>query len=339
MKRFIPLLVIAALLLGGCGLGPSSGPSDVEMATKVSQLLTGMPTPEGGAVQQTTAAPSATALVVTATLPPTDTPSPEPTATETELVTETPTVETTPAASAEAGMMTATLDGTQTALLATAALTQQAGTPPVPQPSLAATPTVPGTDPRLTLGAPSYTDAMDTGDGWPTGNDDYTRIEFTGGYMRLTGLTGLDSWRLKWFTLKNFYIEMTSSFETCAGTDHYGMILRVPVLHEANKGYLYGITCDGKYSFRKFDGTLGKNGTMIGLTSWTESDAILKGPNQVNRLGVMADGNRFSLYINGVKVREVGDSAYPDGYYGVFVGSDATKDLSIRVDQINYWVR
>ena len=202
-----------------------------------------------------------------------------------------------------------------------------------PTPTITATATLSDTDPALTLGAPDWVDTMDNGDNWPTGYNDYTSIEFNGGFMKLTAETDLDGWRLSWPYLKDFYLEAKVQSPDCEGTDHYGLMFRVPDNANANKGYLFGITCDGKYSLRRWDGT-----TMHYPINWTASDLILKGKDVQNTLGLMAKGDTLTLYINGQKVNEVKDNGYLEGAFGVFVGSDNADDnVSVWVDQIRYW--
>ncbi len=200
-------------------------------------------------------------------------------------------------------------------------------------PTVTPTSTLSDTDPALTLGTPDWVDNMDNGDNWPTGYNDYTSIEFSNGYMKLTSETDLDGWRLSWPFLGNFYLEAKVQSPDCEGTDHYGLMFRVPENANANKGYLFGITCDGKYSLRRWDGT-----TMHYPVNWTTSDLIVKGQDVQNTLGVMAKGDTLALYINGQKVKELTDNGYLEGSFGVFVGSDNADDnVTVWVDQIRYW--
>lgn len=100
MKRTIPLLVAAALLLSACGvLNPSPAeptPSDDQLATRVAQVLTAMPSP------------TLAAALPSSTPPPTDVPAteaPQPTATLIPSATPTaePTLSLTQAADAGGG--------------------------------------------------------------------------------------------------------------------------------------------------------------------------------------------------------------------------------------------
>ncbi len=299
MKRLIPLILLAAVL-AGCNLPASRlpTPAEVDMSTKVAEILT--------------MAPSATAQVViqspTPALPtvrPTDVLAPVPTATRE------PAVENSPTATA-APSQTATAAPTSTFT-------------PLPN------------DPAGRLGSPNWTDNMDDGDNWPLGPDKFTAVEFRDGSMRLSGLSTTDGWRLTWPKLVNFYLEMTFQVGDCSAGDRYGMIARVPESKNPDRGYLFGFTCDGQYSLRRWNATVGANGEMVNLVRWTSSPAIKAGSNQTNKMGLMAVGDRLVLYANGQLLGEVKDSIFSEGYFGVFVGARETEDFTVRVDQVRYW--
>ena len=194
------------------------------------------------------------------------------------------------------------------------------------------TPTLSAADPAATLGDPDWVDEMANGDNWPTGVNKYTSIAFKDSYLKLTAETDLDGWRLSWPFLADFYLEASMQTPGCEGSDHYGVMFRVPANANANKGYLFGITCDGRYSLRRWDGQ-----TMYFPINWTESDAIVEGKDAVNKLGVMARDSEIALYINGKKVDAVTDNAYLEGSFGIFVGKDKTDDFTVWVDQVRYW--
>lgn len=215
----------------------------------------------------------------------------------------------------------------------TAEPTEETATPTQTEtPTASPTPTLADTDPALTLGDPDWEDTMDDGDNWPTGYSQYTSIDFSDGYLKLTAETSIDGWRLTWPYLEDFYLEVTLQSPDCEGSDHYGLMFRVPDGTSANKGYLFGITCDGTFSLRRWDGSV-----MHYPVEWTESDAINTGEDVENVLGVMAVDDELTLYINGQEVAEVTDSAYLSGSFGIFIGSDNVEDLTVWVDQIRYW--
>jgi len=200
-------------------------------------------------------------------------------------------------------------------------------------PTIAPTPTLSDSDPVLGLGDADWVDNMDDGDNWPTGLNEYTTIDFDDGYLKLTAEKDVDGWRLSWPFLEDFYLEVALQTPECEGSDHFGVMFRVPENANANKGYLFGITCNGQYSVRRWNGD-----TMAYPVNWTANDAINTGKDVVNKLGVMAKDSNLTFYINGQKVNEISDNTYLEGSFGIFVGGTNVDDLTVWVDQIRYWV-
>ncbi len=98
MKRIVPVLVAAAMLLSACGvLNPAPAeptPSDDQLATRVAQVLTAMPS-----ATQAEALPSNTPPPTDTPVPPTEAPQP----TATLIPSETPTLEPTVQLTGDAG--------------------------------------------------------------------------------------------------------------------------------------------------------------------------------------------------------------------------------------------
>lgn len=298
--------------------------SPVEVQTQINQLLTSLPT-STSEPELMTATPGLPTLAVdtatATTLPPaTATMLLPATATSAPTATIAPTGTTAPTTAAGTAAPTATL-------------TQPAGPTFTPAPG----------DPRTRLGAPTATDPMDNATAWvwPTGVDQYTTATFSGGYQTVTALTTTDGWRMANPTgepFGNIYLEATFRTGACSGSDHYGLIARVPVLVQPTQGYLFEFTCDGKYTVRRWDGEVSPKGVMKRLVDWKASSAIATGPNQVNRMGVMLVGSRLMLYANGVLLADVQDTVFSSGNFGVMLGSQNQKGFSIQVDSMSYWL-
>ena len=306
-KEIIVLITLCTVLMASCGVmgGDSDMPSDADMATRVAAILTTMPTTTAlpTFAPTVTQPPQRTPTVIEVTLTPTDEEEAE------ENATETPEVEDTPGE----------------------------GTPTVTNTPAAAF-TAPATDPRNSLGDADWTDPMDDDKYWPMGYSEFTEMSFVNSEMVLKGITEVSGWRLgTTSSLGNFYMEMTVVADACTGTDNWGMILRVPVINEADQGYLFGISCDGRYFIKKWDGKVEPDGKMTTLVNYTSNSAIQSGANKSNRIGVMAVGDRLVMYANGVKLDEVIDTAFSSGYFGPFVNSDSTLPLVVRIDEMSYW--
>ncbi len=331
MRKLLPILLIFLLLgLSGCRLSATqpapvnSAPTltDKQVQTQMSTLLTVQPTE--------TAVP--------------EQPSPtEPLPTAENLIVPT----NTPGAAVATATATATSNSPAEKASPTPppTLTPAAPTPTPPPtltPATGPTPTLSKDDPRSRQGAATSVDPMNnpTHWVWPTGENEFTSIEFSDGTLNLTSLKETLGWRLanpagEPFT--NLYLEAVIKTGNCSSDDQYGLIVRVPDPKDANQGYLFGFTCDGRYSLRMWDGTDGVKGKMTRLIDWTQSKAIYAGPNQINRMGILMRGGRLAIYANGTLLGEATNESFPDGYFGLFIGSPQTPNFNIHVDEMSYW--
>lgn len=317
---------ILALLLGSCSILPGSRPaSDSAMKTEIVQILTAMVTDSPIILDQP--------IVEETTIP-----------TQVMVSTQTalPASETTPAL--ELGQMATSTLGEVNFESTPATLPQEGNPPSTIEPiptsiyqqqtqTAVGTPTKPADDPVLILGSPTWKDTFENGDNWPLGIDLYVDLKAGGGSLQMTGLTTKNGWRLSGQKTSNFYLELTGKMPVCSGADQFGLFFRSPNLALANRGYLYGISCEGKFALRKWD-----TDTMTVLENWKTSDAILRGSDQTNRIGVMAKGNVLKLYVNGVLVDTITDSSFSQGYIGLYIGSKETLKLTAVLDEIAYWV-
>ena len=187
-------------------------------------------------------------------------------------------------------------------------------------------------DPSLGLGDPTYEDTFANGDNWALGVDSYMDLSAAGGNLVMRGLSTTSGWRITRVSVSNGYIQLTGKINSCSGTDNYGLYFRVPNATTANNGYLFGISCDGKYSLRKWDGE-----TMTSLIYWKSNNAIRKGPNQTNTIGVKLDGYQMELYVNGVLVGSATDDEYGIGSVGIYIAAKETKNLTVLLDDLSVW--
>ena len=108
--------------------------------------------------------------------------------------------------------------------------------------------------------------------------------------------------------------------QSCIANDAYGVLFRAP---DNNGGYLYGLTCDGRFYLNLFDGS-----TTTQLIAPTKNAAILVGAGKVNRMGVVAYGAQYQLYVNGYYLNQAIDLTYTDpGKIGFFVRASLYRTL------------
>jgi hypothetical protein len=201
-----------------------------------------------------------------------------------------------------------------------------------PTPTLASTPFP--SDPRTRFGDPDFRDNFASAENWPLYEDEHVSFQVDSDQMEMTAFNSdsWDSWIISWPNLEDFYIEMTATPENCSGLDRYGMMLRAEQSAKGYIGYLFGISCDGRYSLRRWDGD-----KFITSIEWTASDHILAGSDQANRIGLLAEGDRLGLYANGRLLEEIEDDSHSEGRIGLFVGSVNTEDFTVQVDEVAFW--
>ena len=216
----------------------------------------------------------------------------------------------------------------------TAADTQAPPTQAAPA-APAASPTFPSGDPKSGLGAPTWHNTLDTGKNFYQYENDNTRVVMENGALALTGLSsnGWLGWSLTYsHPAQNFYLEGTFIPQTCSGADMYGLVFRAP---SADAGYFFGVTCDGRYNLHARDFTAGTDTNLIQLTA---NSAIQAGSNQVNRLGVKANGDKIALYANGILLQEITDTAFTkEGSFGALVAANDTTGFTVKMDEISLW--
>ena len=301
-RKFIVTIIVLASFLAGCSLIPQfQQAKDEYLETRVVEMLEELPAEEPVAKEPAEEEPVAEA--------------------EEEPVEETEEVEE-PEETPEADE------------------TPEETEVPEEEPESEPEPTAESDDPAIYLGDADWIDDMETAEYWATGSNEFNSADFENGTLKLIALSEINGWRIASTPmLGNAYIEADVKMGTCRETDGYGFIFRVPKDAGYNKGYLFGITCDGRYSLRMWDGLAGEDGLMLWLKYYTISELVNKGANQSNRIGVMALDNRFILYVNGEKVDEVidEDNSYAEGFFGLYVNRDKTENLAIVVDSVSYW--
>lgn len=309
MKRLDRILyavcISAGLVLGGCLPGPTNPsiePSPQPGHTSAAQTIEAQLTTIAGTSLPTPDHSVTATPTPTETLPPTSTPLP----------TDTPQPSDTPEPT-----LAAQLSSTEATLIAS-------------------TPTLDTDNPKASLGAPDWIDNFDNGDNWPLYNDEHVNMQIDNGSLVMTSLVAnrkdpWDSWMVTDSFLTDFYIELSATPGECGGLDRYGMVIRANP--EATKAYLFGFSCGGEYSLRLWNGE-----KLFMLQPWQISQYVNKGPNKLNRLGLLARGKTLSLYANDNLLTTVVDETYTEGGFGIFAGAANTDNFVVQFDQMSYWI-
>jgi hypothetical protein len=211
-------------------------------------------------------------------------------------------------------------------------------TPIPPTPTATATLVLPTTtsvpgDPALSLGLPWYVDSFNGSQSWTLFDTDCFKSEVKDGLYVMTdkGNISYACWEVTAVKVKNFYLQTSVIMpETCQSNDRFGMLFRAP---DVDQGYLMGITCDGRFYLEKWDGE--KTKVMVPPGS---NPAIAVGAGKANRIGVMADGDTYTLYANGILLGTATDDQYQgDGLIGYFVAAGAKEPFTVKFDDLTVW--
>jgi len=73
------------------------------------------------------------------------------------------------------------------------------------------------------------------------------------------------------------------------------------------------------------------------IVAWASSDSLNAGPNQINRIGIWAEGTTLGLYVNGAAVAGLTHDAYLRGRFGVFVTAEETTNFTVSFDNLYLW--
>ncbi|NIS79131.1 MAG: hypothetical protein GTO14_02660 [Anaerolineales bacterium] len=196
------------------------------------------------------------------------------------------------------------------------------------------TATLPPGDPRAGLGAPAFRDRFEDGSNWPLYEDEHSRFEIEENKLVMTAFNPdfWNGWMLTWPVIADFYLEVKGTIGACSGRDAYGVMVRAKETEFGHAGYLFGISCDGRYSLRIWDGE-----RYTKLKDWTANENIIKGSEQTHRIGFLADGSTLKLYVNGKLVTQLTNPDYIIGLFGVFIGAAETANLTVHLEEVAYW--
>jgi hypothetical protein len=229
----------------------------------------------------------------------------------------------------------------------TALPTVTATVPPTATPTLTGTvgpsltpvpPDLPPGDPRtgLNLAAPDYIDDFSVRYKWFAGFEDPgTEIRQENEALIVTDRRADTylTWSASDAKGANVYAEVSAVVGACTGRDAYGLAVRVGGANY-DRGYALELSCDGRYRIRKF---INVDTPVTILMDWTASDAIHKGPNASNRIGLLARAGRLSAFANGTLLGEVDDPDYIAGLFALFANANDTDGVQATFDDFALW--
>jgi len=205
---------------------------------------------------------------------------------------------------------------------------------PTAEPPTGPTPTpIPG-DPEQELGNPDGRDDFSTGNNWTFFDNQCFKSEIVDQQYVMTakGESGYSCWEVSWPSVQDYYLQTNLIMpESCNADDRFGLFIRTPDLKQ---GYLVGLTCDGRLAMTRWDG----ENTHV-LVNFVTSPQINSDAGATNRLGVIANGSSYALYVNGNLLAEATDDTFVDEMrFGYFVRASSEQPFVVRFDDMAIWL-
>jgi transcriptional regulator with XRE-family HTH domain len=165
---------------------------------------------------------------------------------------------------------------------------------------------------------------------WDTGVDyDWGgSCDFVNGTFQVSQEKGHRSFQCNLAThYTNFAVEVQM---TILRGDCGGIIFRTNDTY--SNFYLFQVCSDGSYDLYIY----GENTFPSSTLARNTSSAIRTGPNQLNTIGVVADGSTIDLYANQTKLTTITDSTYASGEIGL-VAADIANVTLVNYNNFKVW--
>jgi hypothetical protein len=137
------------------------------------------------------------------------------------------------------------------------------------------------------------------------------------------------AWSIADIDVEDFYVETEAIHHDGSLDNQYGILFRY---EDADNYYLFAASSDGYYSLQ-----LRTNNEWISLIDWQESDVIETGEGSVNKLGVLAEGDLFTLLINDYILEQVTDDTLAGTGIALSSGAYSEPPIDIGFDNFFLW--
>ena len=169
-------------------------------------------------------------------------------------------------------------------------------------------------------------DFSSPGSGWSEDEDEDTAARYEDGRMVVDVFTqNYVGWTNPGQTFDDVDVEVDTQYLAGPLDNQIGLIVRY---QDADNFYVFSISSDGFYEFSKLVGD-----EWVTIVPWSASELIGQGSGE-NRIAVVAEGERFTFYINGVQVDQAYDDEFGDGDIGLLAGAFGEGGVSIGFDDL-----
>ncbi len=127
-------------------------------------------------------------------------------------------------------------------------------------------------------------------------------------------------------SFSNYYLEITANISLCRGLDQYGVLFRVS---PAMDYYRFSLSCDGQV---RLDRVI--NGQASSPQPWMMSGAVPPGAPSSARIGIAAQGDALSFFVNGQFQFTAHDPLLSEGGLGLFARSVNKMAVTVNFSQL-----
>jgi hypothetical protein len=124
----------------------------------------------------------------------------------------------------------------------------------------------------------------------------------------------------------DFYLEITAEPNLCKDLDEYGVLFRISA---TGNHYRFSLSCDGQIRLDRVFG-----GQVSSPQPWMLSGAVPPGAPSSSRLGVSAEGDEMSFFVNGQYQFSIHDPLLASGGVGVFARSTNNSAVTVNFSDL-----
>jgi hypothetical protein len=166
--------------------------------------------------------------------------------------------------------------------------------------------------------------------GWPAFNEPTAKSAYSNGQYRFE-MGPFDGRFLNTTALNagNIYAHLEVTPETCPEKSGYGLMFH---FKDASNYYLLTVFCDNTYT------AVSKvAGSVAALNYGNLPSGVDATASETLHLGVLAQGNRYTMYIEGKPIGSFEDSQFPKGDVAIYAVSQGSKVLKIGFESLKVW--
>ena len=166
-------------------------------------------------------------------------------------------------------------------------------------------------------------------DDWTPRISDNMRYDAVDGALEFgVDVPGALGWTVYGPTTNDLYVEVDGRFLTDVYAE-YGILFRYV---DSQNFYFLAVDTAGQFSIWRL-----RQNQWETVYDWTYTDYLELGANADNHIGLLVEGERFTVLANDVIVAEIDDDAFPTGSLALAVGTFEDGNVTVQFDNFAVW--